>query len=72
MKDELYKQISELVLNNERTSHTGRTSLPTPIIKKIANLLGGNYTDLNKIQKDIFRSDCTIQRLNDWEYYTLL
>ncbi len=72
MKAELITQIIELVRENEKTSSTGRTLLATNVIKKIAVLMGGNYEDLNKIQKAVFRSDCAFSRMSDWEYYILL
>lgn len=72
MNSEITKQIIELVYEHEATSATGRTLLPTRIIKKIAVMLGGNYDDLNKIQKAIFRSDCSSKRVSNWEFYIFL
>jgi hypothetical protein len=46
------------------TRPTGRLYVPNNISKNVANLLGGSYESLNKIQKKIFNSDITDEAIN--------
>lgn len=62
--DEKYKYLREVVYENVKHSHTGRLIINTFYCRKVAELLGGDYDSLNKIQKDIFKGDIVFEQIN--------
>jgi len=71
--DEKYEFLNKQVYEKIRHSHTGKLIISTHWARKVAELLGGNYDDLNKIQKDIFKSDIVFESINlgyGFEKYT--
>lgn len=61
---EKYDYLRKIVYEQIKHSHTGRLMISTHYAKKVAELLGGNYDDLNSIQKDIFRGDIVFEQIN--------
>jgi len=61
---EKYKFLREKVYENIKHSPTGKLLISTPYCRKVAELLGGNYDELSKIQKDIFKSDIVFEDIN--------
>jgi len=59
--EEKYKFLREKVYENVKHSSTGKLLISTPYCRKVAELLGGHYDELNKIQKDIFKSDIVFE-----------
>ena len=58
-----YDFLNKKIYENIKHSHTGRLYIDTIYKKKTAELLGGNYDDLSKIQKDIFLSDIVFEKI---------
>lgn len=56
--------LKKVIYEKITTSGTGRTMIPTAYLKKVAELLGGDYDSLSKVQKDIFRSDVCLEQIS--------
>ncbi len=52
--------LCDVVYENIKHSSTGKLLISTHYCKKVAELLGGNYSELNDIQKDIFRAEIVV------------
>ena len=59
--EEKYKYLREKVYENIKHSATGKLLISTSYCRKVAEMLGGNYDSLNKVQKDIFKSDIVFE-----------
>ena len=71
---EKYKYLWNNVYENVTHLKTGRLAISTYYAKKTANLLGGDYLDLNKKQKEFFRCDIVSELINierGFDYYLL-
>lgn len=71
--EDKYEYLREVVYENVKYSHTGRLLISTFYCRKVAELLGGNYDSLNKIQKDILKSDIVFEYISvekGFEKYT--
>jgi hypothetical protein len=62
--DEKLKFLREKIYEKIETSHTGRLMISTNLAKKVAELLGGDYDELNQIQKYIFRSQICFEQIS--------
>jgi hypothetical protein len=62
--DEKYKYLREKVYENIKHSSTGKLLINTSYCRKVAELLGGDYDSLNKVQKDIFKGDIVFEYIN--------
>jgi|TARA_R110000796_G_C14398022_1_gene417253 hypothetical protein len=61
---EKYKYLFNKIYENVTHSRTGKLLISTYHCKKAAELLGGNYEDLSKLGKDIFKSDIVDERIS--------
>lgn len=61
---EKYDYLKKVIYEKVEHSHTGRLMISTHYAKKVAELLGGNYDDLSKIQRDLFRADIVFEQIN--------
>ena len=59
--EEKYKFLREKVYENIKHSATGKLLISTDYCRKTAKLLGGDYEELNKIQRDILKSDIVFE-----------
>lgn len=59
--EEKYKYLREKVYENIKHSSTGKLLISTSYCRKVAELLGGDYDSLNKVQKDIFKGDIVFE-----------
>lgn len=62
--EEKYNYLREKVYENIKDSRTGQLLINTFYCRKVAELLGGNYDDLSKVQKIIFKSDIVFENIN--------
>lgn len=73
--EEKYKFLRETIYEEIEHSHTGRLMICTRRAKQVAEMLGGDYDSLGKVQKDIFRSDIVFEQIyveGGFLKYTLL
>lgn len=61
--EEKYKYLREKVYENVKHSSTGKLLISTSYCRKVAELLGGDYDSLNKVQKDIFKGDIVFENI---------
>ncbi len=61
--------ISDIQTKTLKISAIGSHSLPTKSYIKIAELIGGNYNQLNKFQKTIFRASALDGIPMEFDYY---
>lgn len=59
--EEKYRYLHEKVYENIEHSSTGKLLISTSYCRKVAELLGGDYDSLNKVQKDIFKGDIVFE-----------
>ena len=59
--EEKYKYLREKVYENIKHSSTGKLLISTSYCRKVAELLGGDYDSLNKVQKVIFKGDIVFE-----------
>lgn len=60
---EKYKYLFHKIYENVTHSGTGRLLISTHYCRKAAELLGGNYDELSKTGKDLFKADIVDERL---------
>ena len=61
---EKYKYLRNKVYENVTHLKTGRLTISTYYAKKTAKLLGGDYLDLDKRQKEFFRYEIVTELIN--------
>lgn len=60
---EKYKYLFSKVYENITHSRTGKLLISTHYCRKAAEILGGNYDELSKTGKDLFKADIVDERL---------
>ncbi|MGY8911543.1 MAG: hypothetical protein ACKVIG_17020 [Flavobacteriales bacterium] len=60
---EKYTYLFKKVYENVTHSGTGKLLISTHYCRKAAEILGGNYDELSKIGKDLFKADIVDERL---------
>lgn len=55
--EEKHKYLHEKIYENIKHSVTGKLLISTSYCRKVAEMLGGDYDSLNRVQKDIFKCD---------------
>ncbi|QQV91004.1 hypothetical protein Freya3_67 [Polaribacter phage Freya_3] len=60
---EKYTYLFKKVYENITHSGTGKLLISTHYCRKAAEILGGNYDELSKTGKDLFKSDIVDERL---------
>lgn len=61
---EKYEYLKNVVYEQIQHSGTGRLMISTYYVKKVAELLGGDYESLDKVQKYIFRADIVFEKIS--------
>ena len=59
--EEKYDYLRKKVYEKVKHSSTGKLLISTSYCRKVAELLGGNYDELSKIQRDIFKSEIVFE-----------
>lgn len=62
--EDKYKYLREKVYENIKYTRNGQLSISTFYCRKVAELLGGDYDDLSKVQQIIFKSDIVFEHIN--------
>lgn len=67
--DEKYNYLREKIYENIKTSGLGTLTIDTYRARKVAEMLGGNYDDLDKTAKFIFRDAIVFEKINPNESF---
>lgn len=62
--DDKYKYLKEKIYENIKTSGLGTLTIDTCRARKVAEMLGGKYDDLDKTAKFIFRDAITSEKID--------
>lgn len=60
--DEKYKYLTEKIYENIKTSGLGTVTIDTYRARKVAEMLGGKYDDLDKTARFIFRDAIAFEK----------
>jgi hypothetical protein len=67
--DEKYKYLQEKIYENIKTSGLGTLTIDTYRARKVAEMLGGKYEDLDKTARFIFRDAIVFEKINPTESF---
>lgn len=67
--EEKFRFLKGRIYEHVEHSMTGKLLINTKYCRLAANLLGGDYDKLNKIQKVIFKSDLVFEKLNPYQSF---
>ena len=67
--DEKYKYLREKIYENIKTSGLGTLTIDTHRARKVAEMLGGKYDDLDKTAKFIFKDAIVFEKIDPKESF---
>jgi hypothetical protein len=67
--EEKYKYLQEKIYENVKTSGLGTLTIDTHRARKVAEMLGGKYDDLDKTAKFLFRDAIVFEKIDPNESF---